>query len=269
MSTDTKSEQYKNIINITNYKMSIAKQINWCLDNLIYKQKWNNLNELYNCHKIVFKKNKLYPGLNCYMNDDITQEFTIHHFIYYLIKEVVKVFKRKSKRFTEYDIIDLLIMNIETAYEIHLDNLITKIYDYLYPKANLQILSNIFLIFKKVFIGVYGYDEIIKLINHYENFTDYTECDLLYDLMYYIESLHIDRSFIHIIYYQIIQNINEIGSFTMNDLIELIRCYEQTRSEKRLKIYEEELIIKTWHPTRLMDWCLDIEEKNDFAEEQS
>jgi hypothetical protein len=38
------------------------------------------------------------------------------------------------------------------------------------------------------------------------------------------------------------------------------------RAQERLKMYEEELIMKTWHPNRLMDWCLDIEEKNDFAE---
>lgn len=266
MSTDTKSEQYKNIINVTKYKILIGKQINWCLDNLVYKEKWNNLDELYNCHKIVFKKNKLYPMFSRTGIDDITQEFTIHHFMYYLIAEVVKVFKRNSNRFTEYDIIDLLIMNIETAYEIHLDNLIQKIYDYLYPTANLKILSNIFLIFKKIFIGVYGYDEIIKLINHYDNFTYYTECDLLYNLMYCIESLPVDRSFINIIYYQIIEEINENGSFTMNDVVQLIETYKQTRTHERVKIYEEELIMKTWHPNRLMGWCLDIEEKNDFAE---
>jgi len=266
MSTDAKSEQYKKIIDVTNYKMLIAKQINWCLDNLVYKEKWNNLDELYNCHKIVFDNKKLWPQLNRTGVDDISQQFTIHHFIYYLIAEVVKVFKQNSKWSTEYDIIDLLIMNIETAYKIHIDNLIQKIYDYLYPTANLQILSNIFLIFKKKIISVYGYDEIIKLINHYDNFTEYTECDLLYNLMYCIESLPVDRSFINIIYYQIIENINDNGSFTMNDVIQLIETYKQMRAQERLKMYEEELIMKTWHPNRLMDWCLDIEEKNDFAE---
>lgn len=260
MSTDTKSEKYENIINITKYKMSITKQINWCLDNLVYKEKWNNLDELYNCHKIVFKNNKLYPGMNWSMNDDITQEFSIHHFIYYLIKEIVKVFKRNSKHFTEYDIIDLLIMNVNAAYEIHLDNLMNKIYDYLYPTTNLQTLSNIFLIFKPVIKNICQYKrEIINIINNCEKFTMWTEYDLLYNLIDYHETaLEPTDSIIDIIYYEITTN--------LYDAIILVRTYQQARAQERLKIYEEELIVKTWHPVRLMDWCLDIDEKNDFAE---
>lgn len=265
MSTDTKSEQYKNIINVSKYKILIVKQINWCLDNLVYKEKWNNLDELYNCYKIIFKHKKLYMIFSRTCIDDITQEFTIHHFIYCLITEVVKVFKRRSKRFTEYDIFDLLMMNIQTAYQVHLDNLIQKIYDYLYPTANLQILSNLFLIFKDINIFG-GYNRILKMINHYDNFTECTEYDLLYNLMYYIEIEESNDSIISVIYFQIVENIKKFGRCTMNDVIELIRCYEQIRAQERLKIYEEELIMKTWHPTRLMDWCLDIEEKNDFAE---
>jgi hypothetical protein len=287
MSIDTKSDKYKTIIDIAKFKILIARQINWCLNNLVYEEKWNNLDELYNCHKIIFKNNKLQPQLNrCIYGDDITQQFTIHHFMYYLIAEVVKVFKLNSKRIIEYDIINLLIMNIETAYEIHLDlydlidllimnieiayeihlcSLITKIYEYLSPKVNIQILSNLFLIFKKISIGVYTHDEIMKIINNYDNFTEWTECDLLYNLMYCIESLQVNRTLIHIIYYQIVENINENGNFTMNDVIKLIETYKQIQMQERLKIYEEELIMKTWHPNRLMDWCLDIEEKNDFA----
>lgn len=269
MSTDTKSNQYKNIINVINYKISIANQINWCLNRIDYSKTWNNIDELYNCYKIIYKNNKLYPQLNGRGIDDITQEFTIHHFIYYLIKEVVKVFKRKSKRFTEYDIIELLIMNVQTAYEIHLDNLINKLYDYLYPTANLQIISNIFLIFKNIpetFISGYSHS-IASAINNYCNFTTWTEYDLLYNLIDYIETLEDkDDSIISLIYYEITENIKD-GKCSMNDVIQLIQTYDQMRTQERLKKYEEEFIMKSWHPTRLMDWCLDIEEINDFAED--
>jgi hypothetical protein len=260
MSTDIESVKFKNIINVSNYKISISKQINWCLDNLIYKEKWKNIDELYNCYKIVFKNNKLYPGLNWSMDDDIRQEFTIHHFIYYLIKEVVKVFKRNSKHFTDYDIIDLLIINVKTAYEIHLDYLMNNIYDYLYPTANLQTLSNIFLTFKPVIKRICEYNtSILQIINNYENFTTWTEYDLLYNLMDYHETPEPFDSIIDIIYYEI--------NVDIYDVIQLITAYKQTRAQERLKKYEEELIAKTWHPNRLMDWCLDMEEKSDFAVE--
>ena len=270
MSTDTKFNQYKNIINVINYKISIAKQINWCLNHIDYNKTWNNIDELYNCHKIVFKNNKLYPQLSVteYIDDNIMQEFTIHHFIYYLIKEVVKVFKRRSNRFTEYDIIELLLMNVQSAYEIHLDNLINQLYDYLYPTANLQIISNIFLIFKNVSkkYSMY-YTKIITRINNYCNFTTWTEYNLLYNLMNYIETLEDkDDSVICLIYYEINENIKH-GKCSMNDVIQLIQTYDQLRTQERVKKYEEEFIMKTWHPTRLMDWCLDIEEKNDFVED--
>lgn len=34
----------------------------------------------------------------------------------------------------------------------------------------------------------------------------------------------------------------------------------------RMASWEEDLIIKTWHPSRLFTWCFDIEELKDFAE---
>ena len=32
--------------------------------------------------------------------------------------------------------------------------------------------------------------------------------------------------------------------------------------KKELSMYGEELIKKTWHPSRFWDWCLDIEDKS-------
>ena len=271
MSGDTNSDKYKNIIAICNYKLSIATQMNWYfdIDNVdYYKRKWKNINELYNCHKIVFNNNKLYPPLN-WIADDITQEFTIHHFIYYIIKEV-RIIKHNYEHLTKVqrDIIYLTLKtNIKLAYEIHLDTLINNIYDYLYPTANIKILSNIFLIFKSISKNLYMFDTaIMDIIKNYGTFTMWSEYDLLYKLIDYIETLECENSsIIVIIYHQIIQNIKD-NKHTMNDVIELIRTYEQVRTQERLKIYEEELIIKTWHPNRLMDWCLDIKEKMDHIE---
>jgi hypothetical protein len=46
-----------------------------------------------------------------------------------------------------------------------------------------------------------------------------------------------------------------------------INIYESryfiTLKKKELKIFEEELIKKTWHPNRFFDWCLSIDEKNE------
>ena len=33
--------------------------------------------------------------------------------------------------------------------------------------------------------------------------------------------------------------------------------YEKELKKLRFEHYEEELIQKTWHPSRFMDWCLD------------
>lgn len=86
-------------MNVCKYKIAIADKIKWCFYGIIYNKTFGvNYIELYNCHKIFFINNKLSPSLNTSRNvDDINQEFTIHYFIYYIIKEIVKVLKRKSK----------------------------------------------------------------------------------------------------------------------------------------------------------------------------
>jgi len=48
---------------------------------------------------------------------------------------------------------------------------------------------------------------------------------------------------------------------------ETLHYYESLWSlcETNFKIYEEELIQKTWHPSRFMDWCLNNDEKEDVS----
>lgn len=40
--------------------------------------------------------------------------------------------------------------------------------------------------------------------------------------------------------------------------------YYITRKKQMHKIFEKELIEKTWNPNRFFDWCLSIDEKNDY-----
>lgn len=282
----------ENITNISKYKIYIADKINLCINGVSY-DKSIHFNELYTSHKIIFKNNKLQLSGGCI--DDISQEFTVHHFIYYIIKEIVKVIKRNSKHFTYYDIIDLLSINMKNGYQLHIDEIGNKLYDYLYPHANLKDISLIFMLIRNIFDDIDDYDLVRFSMIEYFDFLEWSEYDLIYKLddciqeindtntpigrifNVYTEHLntgHFDESLnsedlhfntIHLIYYIILENI-KVNRYTIEEIISLITSYKQIRCQHRLKCYEEELIMKTWHPTRLMNWCLDIEEKNDFRE---
>jgi hypothetical protein len=39
----------------------------------------------------------------------------------------------------------------------------------------------------------------------------------------------------------------------------------QQSIKRKTDIFKEELIMRTWHPSRLFPWCLDIEELEDFG----
>jgi hypothetical protein len=224
-----------------------------------------NFNEIYRCHKIIYKNNKLwYPTTSMCQIDIAKQNFTIHHFIYYLITEAAKVIKRNSKRFTDYDVLDLLKMNIKNAYDLHEKNLINKLYDYLYPTCNFELLPLTHLIFKKIFRTISNYIYGLKFLI-YHNFTIWNENDLIYNLKYEIENSSDNETHLLIIFIDsiIIENENK-NCYTLEEFKSFIRLYEQRRAQERLKIYEEELIMKTWHPSRLIDWCFDNEDKNDL-----
>ena len=289
-----KNKILENIISISKYKIFIVSKIDECINGVSY-EKSIHFNELYASHKIIFKNNKLCPRLQLSGSgtDDNSQEFTVHHFIYYIIKEIVIVIKRNSKHFTYYDIIDLLSLNMRNAYKLHIDDIGNKLYDFLYPHANLKDISFIFILIRDIFNDIDAFDLIRTSMIEYFDFLEWSDYDLIYKLDdciqevndintpiskvfdeyteylntgYFSESLNNQNSHfgtIHLIYYIILENI-KINRYTLEDVISLIRSYKQIRCQNRLNIYEEELIIKTWHPNRLMEWCLDIEEKNDF-----
>lgn len=48
-------------------------------------------------------------------------------------------------------------------------------------------------------------------------------------------------------------------------VLQEIRSQIKTSIKQRTDLYKEELVEKTWHPSRLFPWCLDIEELEDFG----
>jgi hypothetical protein len=47
-------------------------------------------------------------------------------------------------------------------------------------------------------------------------------------------------------------------------VVQLLQGVKQ-RIKEKTDLYKEELVMRTWHPSRLFPWCLDIEELEDFG----
>ena len=149
------------------------------------------------------------------------------------------------------------------------------------------------MLIRNIFDDIHDYDLVrFSMIESFD-FLEWSEYDLIYKLddciqevndittpmsrvfdayAEYLNTGHFDESLnsedlhfntIHLIYYIILENIM-VGRYTKCEVVSLITSYKQIRCQHRLHIYEEELIMKTWHPSRLMDWCFDIEEKDEF-----
>ncbi len=212
---------------------------------------------LYNCHNIIFKNNIMlyYPTQGINQSDVRQQEFTIHHFIYYLIHEAVIIFKRRSKRFTEYEVYELIEENMFNAYDFYLINLFDKfrkLYDYLYPTHNKQFISLLILKLNNLYYKLMP----IYLLTDFTIFTkeeviNYLDDDN--DTLRFIQLIHNDMKYVE-----------KYNQNTSNTDIDFVEFYKQTIAKERLQIYESELIEKTWHPDRLINWCFDNEEKNDI-----
>jgi hypothetical protein len=184
--TQSTVHPHQNIINICNYKTYISRTINWCVVKSSKTNYENCINNLYNCHRILFKHQFLwYHTLVISQYEVSQQEFTIHHFIYYLLAEAVKVYKRKSKLFTNYDILDLIEMNLYNAYELYMNDLFNKIHNYLLPTFNKKVISFVLRI-----NGIFTSDLdrksswLSSYLIEYSNFTSWTEHDLMHNLIW-------------------------------------------------------------------------------------
>lgn len=267
MISNINMEKYTNIKNICNYKISISKKIKWYIDN-DNQNRYIDINEIYNCYKIVFDEDKLWPRYS-YNISTSNMEFTIHHFIYYIVRMQSNAFKMVSSIIDDYDILEIYIINIRLGYEEHLNNLIYKLYDYLYPTGDINILPCIFISLKNMFN--YIRDDIIMSKQNNSYFTTWDEYDLLSTLEYYINispgenEVEYKNDLIGSSMYYTIMNDISNNKYTIKEFNMIIDIYNKKRNNERLKIYEEELIVKTWHPNRLINWCLDVDDKLDIG----
>lgn len=242
------------LIVICKYKIIISNLIQKFITYDSQMEYGKRVNNLYECHNIIYKKGIMhYPVRSLLIIDAvIKQEFTIHHFIYYLIYEAVRIIKRRSKHFTEYDVYELIEDNMFHAYNCYAVPMFDKIhslYNYMYPnKADIFDII-ISALFKRL---------IQSPNNAITNFVALTKNDLM--IHYTNDDCLIDFDFIcNNIKYIDIYNQNHNDS---ND-VDFVEFYKQTVAKERLQIYEAELIETTWHPDRIMEWCFDNEEKND------
>ena len=270
--------QYQ-LIDICKYKINIRNMIYKFIAHSSQIEYGKCFNNLYNCHNLLFKNNEndiWYPTRSMEQTEVKQQEFTVHHFIYYFIVEAVKIMKRQSKRFTEYEVYELIEHNMFNAYELQLNHLFDEIYKYLYPTHNEKNLSFL-LTLKNTFNRV-----ILTRMSHwltaytieYTDFGNWTKDEFIYylSIRYENDREHYDFEhgnfyIVYCLYEEIMLCVDLYKVFTFEDVVNFIDFYKQTVAKEYLQKYEAELIEKTWHPVRVMDWCFDNEEKNDFANE--
>ncbi len=223
-----------------------------------------HLDNLYNCHNILFKHDIMYYPTSYAIpkSEVIKQEFTIHHFIYYLIHGAVTIHKRRSRRFTEWEVYELIEDNMYKAHDFYLNQLYNKfkmynLYKYLYLINSENIISFI-LDINNLHYNLMPTDTIdFDFINLTEEDLIYYNEKLLYS--YFADDIDVIKSICN-------NNLKcADNKKTSNNGIGLVDFYKQTIAKERLQHYEAELIEKTWHPSRLIDWCFDNEEKNDIG----
>lgn len=258
-------ERYKNISNLCRYKIYIMNTIKFFIsksfresDEETYER---NINILYYSHKILFEHNKLWICEYKYIKETYDYDFTIHDFIYYLIRQAVMIYKRQSKRFIDYDIVDLLISDMIEAYNLHMDIIFNDIIEYLDTKSNEKI-NQTLLLLRNIFSSISRI--VFDSDMNYIYFT-------LYDLIYVL-TICIDKYYDNNYEYYFKNTIDSVYELIItddilkiDDVLEVITFYEQKKSIECIKKYEEELIIKTWNPSRLINWCFDNEDKIDLG----
>ncbi len=67
------------------------------------------------------------------------------------------------------------------------------------------------------------------------------------------------------VFFQKLQN--DFLPLPLRDAIVVEDFYRQIKLsiKEKTDAYKEELIMKTWHPSRLFPWCFDIQELEDFG----
>jgi hypothetical protein len=256
--TDNQYDQkYANIMNTCKFKLKLMQLLKFFITKSFNNPDESNINILYDSHKNLFENDKLWY---CeYYPRTRESHFTIHDLIHYLNRQTIKIYKRNSRRFNEYDVVELLIETMYNSYHIDIDNIFRNIYDYF----NLNTNSN-----EKIYFIVELIHNLLLLIGG--KYIDYIK--LTFDDIIYILNICIDKGYdnnykyhlkylIDIVYNEIINH----DTLKIEHLVEFITFYEKKVSIERIKKYEEDLIMKAWHPSRLINWCFDNEDKEDLG----
>jgi hypothetical protein len=201
-------------------------------------------------------------------------------YISYLVLMTARIVKGNEPE----DIITMIEDSINTAYFIHLKKLISDIDNKIAitNKKGLFRLMPLYEIFRQSLVqGSYlSYHSIshtyilptdLKWMNSNgmnsiifpPHFIYWTEEDLIHQAIEYynIDAVYDDSlySIIHSKLYSFV-TIANYSDFIKQCMV----YYYMTVSKERLNIYEEELIQKTWKPSRLFAFCLSEDEKMDF-----
>lgn len=204
-------------------------------------------------------------------------------YLSYLVLMVARIVKGNEPE----DIITMIEDSINTAYFIHLKNLIRHI-DYkisLINKKESARIAPLYEIFYHTIVrGSYlsyhsnTHTYILPTdlkwmkpnnsIIFPEQFIYWTADDLIQQAIEYysIDSVYDDSlySIIHSKIYSFV-TIGNYSEFIKKCMI----YYYMSTCKERLNVYEEELIQETWKPSRLFEFCLSEDEKMDFEPDQS
>ena len=203
-------------------------------------------------------------------------------YISYLVLMVARIVKENEPE----DIITMIEDSINTAYFIHLKNLIANIdhkISLTNKNENLRLMP-LYQIFQQSLVkGTYlpyhsnfhAYilssdlkwmkTNSMNSIIFPQRFMYWTPDDLIQQaIKYYCLDSVDDDSLYSIIHSQIYSFINVADPECSDGIKHAMIYYYMSLSKERLNLYEEELIQETWKPSRLFEFCLSEDEKMDF-----
>lgn len=256
-------------IKISNYfsnkdfekKYGITYAINRTINNLINKFDMTSLEEFEQVYNLLNNRND---------------------YLSYLVLMTARIVKGNEPE----DIITMIEDSINTAYFIHLKNLIANI-DYKISLINKKESTRLMPLYQHFYHTIvqgtylpyhsnthtYILPIDLKWMKHNntiifpEQFIYWTSDDLIQQSIDYSITSDDDDSLYSIIHFKIYSFI------TVSNYSEFIKkCmiyYYMSCAKERLNVYEEELIQETWKPSRLFEFCLSEDEKMDFESNQS
>jgi hypothetical protein len=232
---------------------------NWIMDEL-YKR-YNIDSKQYNeCFNLIVNK-----------NNDYRDSFVS------IINMISKI-KLFDDDYDKFDVFDDVVDTIIEGQYIHFENLLNDINDkckgstykyneHLINKYNNDLINKYTVIKNKV-MNDFTFD--VKLISFPENFIYWNSDDLLYTLSDYFINKHSDSIktdtsiFCESLYRLLHKHFNYNNEELIQFYFSVSNSYFIQKKREILDIYLEELMIKTWEPNRVYNWCFDNVEKSDF-----